>query len=217
MIPGSEPLLDTLSRIPHNFDSYAILWFMFGLLYAVLAVTQRSFRYGLFAAFAGNVGLWMLWNNFDISFLVHPQMWLIPLALIILVSETINREHLSNELSTGLRYLGLGMLYVSSTADMFITGLGKSVWLPLILAVLSIMGVLLGILFRVRSYLYLGVGFLVLVIVSMIWHAAVDLDQAWVWWVSGILLGAAILALFALFEKRRLHMGQVLEEFRQWR
>ncbi|HEV3235636.1 MAG TPA: hypothetical protein VGZ25_01525, partial [Gemmataceae bacterium] len=217
LLPGSEPLLDTLSKIPHQFDSYAILWFLFAILYAVLAVTQRSFRYGLFAALAANVGLWMLWNEFNISLLTHPQMWLIPLALIILVSETINREHLSKELSTGLRYLGLGMLYISSTADMFITGLGNSVLLPLILAVLSILGVLLGILFRVRSYLYLGVGFLVLVIVSMIWHAAVDLDQAWVWWVSGILLGAAILALFALFEKRRLHMVQVLEEFRHWR
>src|SRR5262249_33945388 len=139
------------------------------------------------------------------------QMWLIPLALIILVSETVNRKHLSLELTTGLRYLGLGMLYISSSADMFITGLGNSVWLPLVLAVLSIAGVLAGILFRVRSYLYLGVGFLVLVIFSMIWHAAVDMQQAWVWWVSGIVLGAAILALFALFEKRRQHLAHVLE------
>jgi hypothetical protein len=215
--PGSQPLLNYLRDHPVGLGPGAILWFLCGAVYALLAVTQRSFRYGLFAALAANVGFWFVWQSQDIYLLIHPQLWLIPLALIILVSETINREHISRELSTGLRYLGLGMLYLSSTADMFITGLGNSVWLPLILATLSIAGVLAGILFRVRSYLYLGVGFLVLVIVSMIWHAAVDLEQAWVWWVSGILLGAAILALFALFEKRRLQMAQVLEEFRHWR
>ena len=37
----------------------------------------------------------------------------------------------------------------------------------------------------------------------MIWHAAVNLEQTWVWYVSGIALGVAILALFAVFEKRR--------------
>jgi hypothetical protein len=218
ILPGSQPFLDYLEGHTLRFSySYATLWFLFGLIYAFLAVMQRSFRYGLFAALASNVGLWMIWEYHGIAILAHPQMWLIPLALIILVSETINREHLSNEFSTGLRYLGLGMLYVSSTADMFITGLGNSVVLPLVLAVLSIIGVLAGILFRVRSYLYLGVGFLVLVIFSMIWHAAVDMQQAWVWWVSGIILGAAILALFAVFEKRRLHLTRVLEDFRSWR
>ncbi|MFL5242367.1 MAG: hypothetical protein ACJ8FY_09690 [Gemmataceae bacterium] len=218
LIPGSRPFLDYLEGHALHFSySYAALWFLFGLLYAVLAVMQRSFRYGLFAALAANIGLWIIWETHGIAILAHPQLWLIPLALIILVSEIINREHLSNELSTGLRYLGLGLLYVSSTADMFITGLGESVFLPLVLAVLSVMGVLAGILFRVRSYLYLGVGFLVLVIFSMIWHAAVDMQQAWVWWVSGIILGAAILALFALFEKRRLHLARVLEDFRSWR
>jgi hypothetical protein len=50
----------------------------------------------------------------------------------------------------------------------------------------------------------------------MIWHAAVDLYQTWVWWASGIVLGAAILALFAVFEKRRQEVLHVLDEVKRW-
>jgi hypothetical protein len=218
VVPGVESLLNPFQGIPGlDLNRYAVLWFLLGMLYACLAVTRRSFRFALFASLAANAGLWVLLYGYGPSFLLHPQLWLIPLALIVLVSEMVNRPHLSRELSTGLRYFGLGMLYVSSTADFFIAGIGKSVPLPIILAVLSILGVLAGILFRVRSYLYLGVAFLVLVIVSMIWHAAVDLSNPWVWWVSGIVLGAAILALFALFEKRRQNVLHLVEDFRTWR
>ena len=82
--------------------------------------------------------------------------------------------------------------------------------------VLSVAGVLAGILFRVRSYLYMGAGFLGLVVFSMIWHAAVDREQTWIWWASGVALGIAILALFAVFEKRRAQMLHALEKLRAW-
>jgi hypothetical protein len=41
--------------------------------------------------------------------------------------------------------------------------------------------------------------------------------QAWVWWASGIVLGAVILTLFALFEKRRNDVLKVLDALRRWR
>jgi hypothetical protein len=44
----------------------------------------------------------------------------------------------------------------------------------------------------------------------------VDRSQTWVWWASGIVLGAAILGLFALFEKRRNDVLRMLDEFRRW-
>ena len=120
-------------------------------------------------------------------------------------------------MSIGLRYAGLGLLYLSSTADLFLAGLGNSALLPLALALLSVLGVLAGILLRVRSYLFLGTAFLALVVLSMIWHAAVDLSQAWVWWASGIVLGIAILVLFAMFEKRRQDFVRVIDDLRGWR
>jgi ABC-type Fe3+ transport system permease subunit len=50
----------------------------------------------------------------------------------------------------------------------------------------------------------------------MIWHAAVDRSQTWVWYVSGIVLGVAILALFALFEKRRNDVPGIVDRIRGW-
>jgi hypothetical protein len=41
--------------------------------------------------------------------------------------------------------------------------------------------------------------------------------QTWAWWATGIVLGAAILTLFALFEKRRHDVLQVLDALRRWR
>ena len=49
------------------------------------------------------------------------------------------------------------------------------------------------------------------------WPAAVGRSQAWAWWASGIVLGAAILTLFALVEKRRNDVLQVLDALRRWR
>jgi hypothetical protein len=41
--------------------------------------------------------------------------------------------------------------------------------------------------------------------------------QTWVWWASGIVLGAAVLTLFALVEKRRNNVLRVLDTARRWR
>jgi hypothetical protein len=214
--PGLRPTLGHLAHLPWRLDTYAAVWFLAGLLYAWLAAARRSFRFALLAALAANCGLWSLWAHHGIAFLVHPQFWLIPLALIILASEQVQRDRLGRELSGGLRYLGISMVYVSATADLFIAGLGNSVALPVWLAVLSVGGVLAGIVLRVRAFLFLGVSFLLLDVFTMIWHAAVDRYHTWVWWASGIVLGAAVLALFGLFEKRRDDVLRLIEEVRRW-
>ncbi|HKI37414.1 MAG TPA: hypothetical protein VKA46_36505 [Gemmataceae bacterium] len=219
--PGTEPLLKALDRMPawtvrSEFARYSLLWLLLGVLYAATALARRSSRYALLAALAVNAGLWCLLYHYGWAFLAHPQLWLVPLALIVLVAEYLNRERLNPAQAAALRYAGLGGLYLSSTADMFIDGLGHSVALPLVLALLSVLGVFAGIALRVRAFLLLGVGFLGVVVFAMIWHAAVDLAQTWLWWASGIALGAAILALFALFEKRREDVLRVVEEVKNW-
>jgi hypothetical protein len=214
--PGFQPFLGYLEKLPQHFDSYAWLWFLAGTLYGLVALSKRSFGWALLGALAVNAGLWaLLWHN-GVSAAVHPQVWVIPLALIILVSEHTNRRELQANVSAGLRYLGIGMLYISSSADLFIAGVGQSVWLPVILAVLCVIGIFAGIVLRVRAFLFLGVGFLVLDVFSMIWYAAVDRDQTWVWYVSGIVLGTAILGLFAVFEKRRNDVIEVVGRLRSW-
>ena len=214
--PGLRPFLGYLEKLPQHFDSYAWLWFLAGTLYGLVSLSKRSFGWGLLGALAVNAGLWAMLTHNGVSAAIHPQVWAIPLALIVLVSEHINRRELPAKASAGLRYFGIGMLYLSSSADLFIAGVGESVWLPVVLALLCVAGVFAGILLRVRAFLFLGAGFLALDVFAMIWHAAVGKEQTWVWYASGILLGVAILALFAVFEKRKDDVVRAMGRIREW-
>jgi len=216
---GAQPWTRYLdpARLPSDFRWHGSIWFLMGLLYLLVALTRRSSNLALMAAVIANFGLWVLLGNHEgVTFLIHPQLWLIPIGLIALAAEQINRDRLLPPQALALRYAGLLLIYLSSTADMFLTGLGQSVALPIVLALLSVAGVLLGILLRVRAFLFLGVPFLFLVVFSQIWHAAVDRSQTWVWWASGIVLGLAILTLFALFEKRRNDVLMLLDALKRW-
>src|SRR5207247_1174138 len=122
---------------------YALVWYTASLLYLVVALVNRSGKYVLIAALAGNVGRWVLLydhQDLGLGFLTHPQLWLIPLAVIILVAEHINRARLAPAASQALRDFGLVVIYLSSTADMFIAGLGD-LPMSLVLLMLSVLGI----------------------------------------------------------------------------
>ena len=50
----------------------------------------------------------------------------------------------------------------------------------------------------------------------MIYYASADLHWTWLWYVAVIALGAAILVLFALFEKKRPQMLAIVEGLKRW-
>lgn len=196
---------------------YSLLLVGVGLLYATLSIARRSFGFGVLAALAANGGLWFfLGRQEGWGFLVHPQVWMIPPAVCVLVAAYINRRQLSDSQMTAIRYGSSMAIYLSSTADIFVNGVAQAPWLPVVLAGLSVLGILAGILLRVRAFLLLGTGFLALAMFTVIWYAAVDLEQTWIWYASGILLGLAILVLFAFFEKRRQDILEVVERLKQW-
>jgi hypothetical protein len=216
-MPALVPLIRFRVLEGYGYGVYSLMWFLLALLYSWVALMRRSSTWALLAGLVANFGLWVLFaHQEELSFWLHPQLWLIPVGVIFLVAEHLNRVQLTPGQSQGVRYMGLTLIYLSSTADMFIAGIGHSPLFPIILAVLSICGVLAGILLRVRAFLFLGIGFLFLVVFSQIWHAAVDRQQTWVWWASGIVLGVAILTLFALFEKRKNEILKMLEELKRW-
>ena len=197
-----------------------LLWFSMGVFYAVLAATRRSLVCTVLSAVTFNLSLWVALHQYEIGFFRHPQVWLIPIALAGLVAEQFNRSRLSEAQRTAFRYLMLSVIYISSTADMFIAGvanIGRYWWLPLILMVLSVLGSLVGILMRIRSFLALGLAFLLVDVLSIIWYAAVDLQHTWIWYACGIGLGAAIIALFAVFEKRRNDVLAAVERLKDWK
>ena len=121
----------------------------------------------------------------------------------MLAAAYLNENKLSEEQMSGIRYLSLITIYISSTADIFINGVANSPWLPLILGSFSLAGIFAGIVFRIRGMLLTGSIFLLLSIVTMIWYASANFGWTWLWYVFGIATGVAILLTFAVFEKKR--------------
>lgn len=196
---------------------YSSLLFVVGGLYGLLSILRRSFVFGALAAIAGNAGLWyMLQRTDDYQFLQHPQLWLIPVAVSVLLAAYLNEDKLEEEQLAGVRYLSLVTIYASSTADIFINGVANSPWLPLILGAFSLAGVFSGIMFKIRGLLLLGSVFLLLSIVTMIWYASANLGWTWLWYVAGIVTGATIIFMFAVFEKKRSEVLRVVEGLKDW-
>lgn len=196
---------------------FSLLLFLVGGLYGLLSILRRSFGFGLLAAVAGNAGLWYVWQRTtDYGLLQHPQLWLIPVALSVLLAAYLNEDKLSEDQMTGIRYLSLVTIYVASTADIFINGVANSPWLPLILGSFSLAGVFAGISFRIRGLLLLGAIFLLLSIITMIWYASLNFGWTWLWYVAGIVTGATIIFMFALFEKKRTEVLRVVEGLKEW-
>jgi hypothetical protein len=212
------PLLPVLGFwLAQSEVDYSALLFIVGGLYGLLSLLRRSFVFGLLAAIAGNGGLWYLWHrSADFQFLQHPQLWLIPVAVSALIAVYLNEEDFTEQQMASIRYLCLVTIYASSTADIFINGVAESPWLPLVLAALSLAGVFGGIVFRIRGFLLLGSVFLLLSILTMIWYASANLGWTWLWYVAGIVTGATIIFMFAVFEKKRSEVLRVVEGLKEW-
>ena len=203
------------TSVLHLAGASPLVWFLGAVFYGALAARRRSLGYGLLAAAAANVGLGVLWQRCDWGLLEHPQLWLIPWGLTILASEFINHKRLGASLSAGLRYLGLSLIYIPSSTE-FLRDMGGSVYLPLVLVVLSLLGILTGIVLRIRSFLFLGLSFLLVVIVTMIKYAAVDQQHTWVFFVACIILGAIVIGSVAFYEKRRNDLAAMMKNLKQW-
>ena len=214
---GLLPLLPALGLwVVSSKTDYSLLLFIAGALYLVLSVTRKSWAAMTAAAVAGNGALWALLHNHGLDLTSNPQFWLIPPALSVLAAAQVNKNRLPPATLAAIRYVATIVLYLSSTSEIFIRGVGTSLWPPMILAGLSVAGAMAGIMLRIRAFLYLGTSFTLLALITMVWHAARAIEHVWPWWAFGIGLGIAILVLFGVFEKNRPEMMALITRLRQW-
>jgi hypothetical protein len=210
------PLLPVLAFWVHRPGQYSLQWFLMGLVYALVALIRRNLAFALLAACAGNVGLWVVLSDNEMKFVHYPQLWIVPLALTVLVGAELNKHLLSRGQLNTLRYVALTVIYLASTADTFIAGLGQHIARPLVLIGLAIVGVFAGMLLRIRAFLFLGVGFVGMGVVALVGHAARQQQGNWIWPLAGIVLGLLIIVMFGVFEKRRSDILHLLEKLREW-
>jgi hypothetical protein len=197
-------------------SDYALVLFMAGLMYLAISVTQRSWIAAAAAGVAGNGALWTLLTRGEFDFTQNPQFWLIPPAVSILIGAHVNRQRLDPKLLTTIRYAATIVIYLSSTSEVFLRGIGTTVWPQIALLGLSVAGALAGVMFRVRAFLYLGAGFTLMALFTMVWHAYRAIEETWPLWAFGIGTGIAIFALLALFEKKREEVKTIVSRLRQW-
>ena len=223
----AQPLFHTAAIIPVTaaslfwaIDSRAdpsLVMLLAGGIYLLISRTRSSLLSGAATVLFGNLALWLFYNKFPaLALLEHPQLWLIPPAISLLAAGHLHRDRLDASRLTSLRYLCVAVIYVSSTSEVFISGIGQQLWPPMVLALLSVAGMMVGILLQVRAYLYLGSLFLLTAVITMVSHAHQRLGHVWPWWAFSLVLGIAILIFFGLFEKRRNDMREMARKLSQW-
>lgn len=164
-----------------------------------------------------NVALWIwLIQVPGWGFLIHPQAWLIPPAVCVLVLAHRARPSLGAAAATAIRTAATLVIYISSTADMLIADIGATLAGPIVLILLALAGMAAGVVLRVRSFLFLGLTFVVMGLLSMIWHAQQAIEAVWPWWVFGISTGCLILVGLAMLEKNKPKLQRHLDQLAAW-
>jgi len=223
----SQPLFNAAAVLPvlvsagiWAVDSRAdasMVLFAAGLAYLMISQTNGSMLAGVAAIVLGNLGLWVFYNRRpEFSFFDHPQLWLIPPAVSVLIAAHLSRARFNAGQLATIRYLCVAVIYVSSTSEIFISGIGTNLWPPIVLAVLALVGIFAGMALQVRAYLYLGSLFLLMAMITMVSLAHQQLGHVWPWWAFGIGSGMTILILFGLFEKHRNKMKSITDRLQRW-
>jgi hypothetical protein len=187
------------------------------VFYFFLGATERSRNLAMIGGTFANGALLSFWNRFEsLDFTEHPQLWLIPPAASIVLATHVERDRIPKEAASWLRYLCMATIFCSSSSEILIQGLGRSLWPPMVLMVLSLFVGFLGIAFQVKSYLYSSLLFTLFAVVAMVAHAQQSVQHTWPWWVLGISLGIGIMVLFAMFERKRDQLTKLSERLKSW-
>jgi len=196
---------------------YALLLSIGAAYYIGLSMLWKRSMPRVTAIVLGNAALWVVLTQTDgWDFLAHPQAWLIPPAVCVLVVAHSYRDRLGKTFASAIRYGMTLVIYVSSTADMMLQQMGTSVSGPIILIMLALIGMLAGVILRVRPFLYLGACFVFLGAVSMVRHAQVSIDAVWPWWAFGISTGVMLLAGLMWIEKNKPRLRQYANTLSSW-
>jgi hypothetical protein len=196
---------------------YDVLLALGAVYYIGLSAMWKGAVSRIAAVVLGNAALWVvLVQRPDWSFLAHPQAWLIPPAVCVLVMAHLYRGRLSPTTLSAIRYACTLLIYISSTADLLLQEIGTNVAGPIILILLALAGMLAGVILQVRPFLYLGAMFVFIGVTSMVWHAQRSIHAVWPWWVFGITTGICLLAGLMALEKNKGRLRQYANTLATW-
>lgn len=201
----------------NQFDRFALLLVFGSCLYGMHGWIRGSVRLRALSGVMALLGFWsFLQHHPNLRFFEHPQFWLLPPAIGSLVFVELNKGRLASSVVTSVRYLAILVAYMSSTSEMFFKAFEGHLWPPLILLALSLVGVMAGIVMKVKPFLFSSLVFTLVALLGMVRNAAQAIDQNWPWWAFGIVTGVALFGMIVYFEKNRPKIQSYLEQVKQW-
>ncbi|MFO0941193.1 MAG: hypothetical protein U0930_10530 [Pirellulales bacterium] len=201
----------------NQFDRFALLLVFGSCLYGLHGWIRGSVRLRAVSLVLALLGFWsFLQHHPNLRFFEHPQFWLLPPALGTLVFVELNKSRLASSVVTAVRYLAILVAYMSSTSEMFFKAFEGHLWPPLILLALSLIGIIAGIVLKVKPFLFSSMVFLIIGLLGMVRNAAQAIDQNWPWWAFVIVTGISLFAMIIYFEKNRSKILNYLDQIKQW-
>ncbi|MEO1618228.1 MAG: hypothetical protein AAFV88_20405 [Planctomycetota bacterium] len=192
--------------------SYQALLVVATIYYGAISLIWKGNASRVISIVLGNGLIWVLLAQTPgWSFVLHPQAWLIPAALSALLATHLHGDVLGKTWVATARYVCTLLIYLSSTADMLVQGIGNTIAGPIVLILIAMVGIAVGIAIRIPGFVYLGSFFVFTGLTSMVWHAQTRIGAVWPWWVFGISMGVALLAGLTLLEKNRPKLRRMLE------
>ncbi|MEW4486951.1 hypothetical protein AB1L42_02660 [Thalassoglobus sp. JC818] len=134
-----------------------------------------------------------------------PQLFLIPAGLSVLVLVETLRSQIPKRLHNPLRYVGALTVLVSPTFQI----VGGS-WLHIVtLMVLSLLILIVSMGLRIKALMYTGTAFLIADLLALVIRGTFDHPS--LLWLTGIVIGLAVIGLAAYCER---HRETMLQKFR---
>jgi hypothetical protein len=147
---------------------------------------QKTTYFIYLSLFLGNLGLvtLLLWANLDFTY--SPQLYLVPMVATLIGIAWLNKNSLTPKTLHYIRFSGTLFILIISYLEALLTGQG---WRIDFLLTLCIGGILLGLIWRVRTFLYLGTLFLSLHLLTRLLFYLYDSSG----WIGGLLIGFTFL------------------------
>ncbi|MBI5549585.1 MAG: hypothetical protein HY901_37340, partial [Deltaproteobacteria bacterium] len=165
---------------------------------------------GLLAAVAFNLAISVLWLKHGIGGDRDLQYYVIPVGLTLVALSQIYRGSLGPAWQARLRTLGILAIYLTSSWPA-LSSLGSTVHLLWCVG-LCVVGMLVGVAFRVRAYLYLGMAFMVTSLLGNMIRHGIDNHRLGAVFLTA--MGALLIGGMVFFSAKR---EQVLERYRKYR
>ncbi|MCB1156288.1 MAG: hypothetical protein KDK45_02200 [Leptospiraceae bacterium] len=130
------------------------------MLYAALGVVSSKRIYAVLSAIAGNLALYLAISASNFR---GPETYLAPVGLFTILLGHIFRENLSELAKKILRIVGGLFLYLPAAINIsFEAGRASEAIYAIIFGLICLLGMAAGMLFQIRSYLFMGLSFFVL-------------------------------------------------------